>query len=382
MNRRVVAMIAAALIPLAVLGVVIARRDGGKHSAARLPITVSGRTAEAGAGGATDAALAPYGVIVYHPGSGLPALDGTARAYRVVTPDTAVAARRIASALGLHGVPTPDPNGGFSLEDGTAQLSVTARGWSFAREPNASVSSGVATACPQDAPKCVPDDGVPPIPTRPADLPPQGAAKAAALALLERAGVDTTGADVSVDDGITQWYVTVEPVVDGIATQGLGYSVVVGDKGAIDSANGILGTAAAADEYPLSGTSAAIDRLNAGEGSVGPQPLEAAGDVASDVVAPPDASSVEPAEPSAAPIPDVPPEAESPQSEPPVTDTIPPPSQQDITLTGAERILLYATSADGNEGWLVPAYRFTTADGAGPTVIAVDEGFLTPATGR
>jgi hypothetical protein len=48
---------------------------------------------------------------------------------------------------------------------------------------------------------------------------------------------------------------------------------------------------------------------------------------------------------------------------------------QDVTLTGAERILLFATGADGTT-WLVPAYRFTTADGTGPIVVAVDDRFL------
>jgi hypothetical protein len=48
---------------------------------------------------------------------------------------------------------------------------------------------------------------------------------------------------------------------------------------------------------------------------------------------------------------------------------------QDVTLTGVERILLFATGADGTN-WLVPAYRFTTADGTGPTVLAVADRFL------
>jgi len=46
-----------------------------------------------------------------------------------------------------------------------------------------------------------------------------------------------------------------------------------------------------------------------------------------------------------------------------------------VTLTGADRILLFTIGTDGSF-WLVPAYRFTTADGPGPIVLAVDDRFL------
>ena len=63
---------------------------------------------------------------------------------------------------------------------------------------------------------------------------------------------------------------------------------------------------------------------------------------------------------------------------PPVTDTTPPPPPQEITITGAERILIFASTYDGSESWLVPAYRFTTGDGVGPSVLAIDDSFLAP----
>lgn len=407
MNRRVVAVVVAVLVPLAVLGVVIVRRPGGAHQPARLPIVATGRSAAPGATGAADQALAPYGVIVYKADPNLPVLDGSARAYRVATNDTAGEARRIAGALELHGDPAPDGNGGFALTDGDAQLTVSPTSWGYNRTSSGSAvaSSGVAVACPADATECPPDSIAPPptAPPRPADLPSQDDAKSTALALLDRVGVDTKHAAVNVDDGITQWSIGVEPVVDGVATEGFSSSVVVGEKGVIEFAGGMLGAVVPADEYPLIGTKAAIERLNAGEGYIGPQPLWAEGQPAAGVAsdanragpasgapgsappasgaepggAPGSIASGEPTEPPAAPIPE--PSSAPDGSEPPVTDTLPPPPEQDVTLTGAERILLFATSADGNEGWLVPAYRFSTADGSGPSVIAIDDRFLTPA---
>ena len=60
-------------------------------------------------------------------------------------------------------------------------------------------------------------------------------------------------------------------------------------------------------------------------------------------------------------------------------DTIAPPPPQEITITGAEQVLLFAQSYTGDEGWLVPAYRFTTSDGVGPTVLAIDDMLPPPA---
>ena len=403
MKRRVAVLVAAVLVPLAVLAVVlvVARRDGGTHTPARLPIVAAKRSSP-GASGTADAALAPYGGIVYQAGPDVPALDGSAHAYRVRVGDAADAARRLATALGLHADPTANGDGGYVVTDGDAQLFVTAPSWSYSRTSSGGgvSSSGVAVACPLDAPDCPPNVTAPPPATapRPADLPSQDDAKATALALLDRVGVATRGAAVTVDDGGTQWYVSVDPVVDGIATEGFGSSVSVGPNGEIEYAAGVLGEVAVADDYPLVGTRTAIDRLNNGFGVVGPRPLGAedrgapavggtpspggpsdANEAGSASASPGSAAPgepTEPAEPPAAPIPEPSSASDTPST--PVTDSIPPPAPQTVTLTGAERILLFATSADGNESWLVPAYRFATADGPGPSVIAVDDRFLTP----
>ena len=378
MNRRIAAMVVAVLVPVAVVAVVVSRHDGSKHRPARLPIA----TARASAGGAADAALAPYGDLVYEADPALPALGGTAKAYRVVGADPAASVARVAAALDLHGNPQRQHDT-YVVNDGDAQLTVTATDWSYTRQ-----TSG-AIAVPDESVACAPDADCPTAsiasppapPERPTDLPSQDDAKASALALLTRAGLDTRGVTVSIDDGITQWFVRVDPVVDGLATEGFGATVIVGEKGAIDSASGTLGSVTATDAYPLIGVTAAIDRLKAGDEGQGVKPLAAAADaIASGEPAPnapaplPGApGSVEPAPPAS----DAPPPATGSD-----TDTLPPPVPQKVVLTAVTQILLFTTSVDGTETWLVPAYRFTTADGAGPTVIAVDDGFLTPATGR
>ena len=395
MRSRVLAIIVAVVVPLAALGVVIAQRGDSSHSPARLPILAagdgSGENAALGVARA-DAALYPYGVIVYKAGANLPALDGSGRAYKVTGID-ADAARRLADAFGFNDI-TPDADSTFTKGD--AQLTLSPSGfWGYTRQSSGGdvSSSGVAVACAPDT-----DCPAPPttIPQHPADLPSQDEATAIAIALVQRAGIDTENATISVDDFVTQWSVRIEPVVDGLPTEGMTTSVTIGEGGVVEYANGIFGHPQAADEYPLIGTSAAIDRLNKGEGFAGPRPLMGAAEDATAAasgepgpitgsepgsVGSGEPGSVAPGEPVPPPscettIPsDVP---CAPEPVPPVTGTIPPPPPQEITITGAEQILLYASSYTGEESWLVPGYRFTTDQGVGPSVLAIDDSFLTP----
>ena len=353
MEHRRFALIVAAVVALLVVGALVIARDDKAHAPSRLPIALSPTPS----GGRADTALAPYGGLVYHLDAGVPALDGSARAYRLTADDPAAVTGQLERALGLH----DDP-----------RLTVSDHDWSYTRDPNGSVSSPSAT---QTTPALV--------------LPTEDEAKGAALDLLQRAGLDMTGASVTTDLGDNQWFVRVDPVVDGVATEGMGATVVIGEKGVIEAASGTLGTVVAGDEYPLTGTKVAVERLNAGEGQVGPQPLDAQATPATEPATAPAASDEPPAtdaavnEGEASAIP--PDSGVPPNSEPPATDTIPPPAPQNVTLTGAERILLFVTGADGTT-WLVPAYRFTTADGTGPTVIAVADSALSggdlPPTGR
>src|SRR5436190_13046217 len=91
MKSRLAVILVAVVVPIVALGVVISQRDSSR-SPARLPIALGD---SAGAAGAADAALArpslyPYGGIVYKAGPDVPALEGSARAYKV-TPDPELA---------------------------------------------------------------------------------------------------------------------------------------------------------------------------------------------------------------------------------------------------------------------------------------------------
>lgn len=120
-------------------------------------------------------------------------------------------------------------------------------------------------------PECAPDGGCvapPPIePQPPADLPSEDEARQIALDLLGATGMDLAGAKVTVDGPYDAWYVTVEPLVDGLPVAGWMSSVSVGSKGAVVSASGTLAAPESVGEYPLLDTRAAIDRLNEQQGS-------------------------------------------------------------------------------------------------------------------
>jgi hypothetical protein len=196
---------------------------------------------------------------------------------------------------------------------------------------------------------------------------------------------------VHVDDAFTEWSVRVDPTVDGLSTSGLTSYVAVGSKGAIDYANGYIAVPEAADEYPLTGTAAAIERMNRGEGfggGVRPLGLEATGGaqiVEADPGAPAPASdlpqSVDPAQPTETIVPGEgvapgEPAPGKPGPLPPETVEPDPIEPQTVTLTSARQVLVFAPSIDGKEGWLVPAYEFTAGEGEGPVVMAVEGEFL------
>jgi hypothetical protein len=354
MRSRVLAIVIAVVVPLAALGVVISRGGSSTHKPARLPILAAGATRGNAAMGLAqaDAMLYPYGGIVYKAGPDLPTLNGSARAYKILA-DTDVG--RLKDALGIR-VGKPDANGTFA--DGDRQLNIAANGsWGYSAQSSGVVSSGTAVACPANADCPAP---VTTVPQHPADLPSQDEAGRIALQLLEQVGIDTRNVKVTVDDYLNVWSVRVDPVVDGVPTEGFATTTAVGPHGVIEYANGTLGRPVAADEYPLIGTSGAIERLNNGEGFIGPRPMMAEPAIASDAGS--GAMS-----------------GGAPDRMPPVTDTIPtPPPPQEITLVGAEHILMFAPSYDGRESWLVPGYRFTTSEGVGPSVLAIDDSFLAP----
>src|SRR6476661_2997031 len=93
MNKRRVAVVVAALVPVVLVAIaVVVTRGGGSHRPARLPVAAgdrssasanAGATADAAVSGAPEPALYPYGGIVYEAADGLPALEGSAHAYRL-----------------------------------------------------------------------------------------------------------------------------------------------------------------------------------------------------------------------------------------------------------------------------------------------------------
>jgi hypothetical protein len=122
-----------------------------------------------------------------------------------------------------------------------------------------------AIACPSPEPV--------PAPERPADLPTREQAEATARALLVKAGVDLDGARVRVEDGFSQWQVTVDPQVGGLPTIGYTSGVSVGPKGAVEGANGWLAQPVRGDEYPLVTAASGLERLKQSPYGIGPQPL-------------------------------------------------------------------------------------------------------------
>ena len=150
MRSRVLAVIVAVVVPLVALGVVIGQRGDATHKPARLPILAGGgQSAPLGAARA-DAALYPYGAIVYKAGPNVPALNGSARAYKISALD-ADGVRRLADAFGFNGI-APDANTTFT--NGDEQLTVSPSGyWGYTRQSSGGgvSSSGVAVACAPDA---------------------------------------------------------------------------------------------------------------------------------------------------------------------------------------------------------------------------------------
>lgn len=277
--------------------------------------------------------------------------------------------------------------------------------------PNAGCTT---PTCPPDAVCAQPVEPPPFQPTPPVDLPSKDAAQKRALELLAKTGLDVADVKVTVDGPYDSWFVTVEPTIDGMVVSGWVSSVAIGSKGVVTSASGTLGSAAKLDRYPLVDTRAAIDRLNkqGGHRGGGPVPMGAPDGVARDAVgvaseppataasgcvAQPDGSEVcqttgtgvvppacgTPA-PQLAPVPA--PDGSITTLAPAVRcpEPVPyePPVPIEVVLTGAEQILAVEYAIDGsNEAYLVPAYRFSSAEGNNnPEVVAVVDDSLAPTT--
>ena len=301
-----------AVVAVAVGAVAVSSAGDDDPPRPGLPVALGASVAARDASGAADAMLA---WITYVPGDDLPALGGEAPAYRLSSSVSEDQVRDLADALGLEGEITRDGSE-WRVSDAGGTLAVADGGtatWWYSSPPSGAVtgsgsSSGsagcaagaecttvTATApCPADGdcaiapttsttiacgpgadcvdPDCaVSSDGstsCPDVeqPYPPADLPSGDEARDIALDLLAATGVDLTGAEVVVDGPYDAWYVTVEPLIDGVPS-GLVAAVTVGSGGTVRDATGSLAVAELLGDYPLLDTRATIDRANSHAGS-------------------------------------------------------------------------------------------------------------------
>lgn len=425
----------AVLAVIAVVTGAVVLTSNGSGTPPRLPLALG-----AGGEGRADAAstsgamlMAP---ITYVAGKGLPALGGNAPAYRLEGAVDAARVRALARTLGLRSEPVEadrlwrvtsgdailevSPSGGAWWYSSTGGVVSSGGGSSSSGSagsgcapgpdgecvdpepstvestPGDSVTSEPAPAdCPPGAacttPACPPDStcAQPVEPTPPVDLPSKDGAEKLAVALLAKTGLDVADAEVIVDGPYDAWYVTVHPRIDGKPASGWQSSVAIGSKGVITSASGTLGTPVRLGSYPLIDTRAAIDRLNEQQMGDwgGPVPMGAADGVARDLPAVASESPAQPLceieipQPAPAPQPDGSVSALAP--DPGCLEPVPyePPTPIEVVLTGAEQILAVHYAIDGsNDAYLVPAYRFSSADGHNPEVVAVADDSLAPTT--
>ena len=379
--------------------------------------------AGSGSGGATPAAaesdrmMMPYGTFVFVVDGTLPALDGTAPAWRFPAGADLDEARvaAIAAALGVEGeVRTlgADMGGGWMVgpEDySAATLTVSADGmlnWWFspapqemrgvecgqvvgpidAIEPDAPATDETTPAA-DDVPVDTVEPGMPceePLP--PTGVPDAATAEQSAKDLFASLGYDP--AAYEYETYADEWgaSVTAWLMLDGVRAP-ITLSVGFGAEGAVTWASGSLASPEPVGEYPLVGTTAGIDRLNDQSGQWmwfgygGPAVMARDTGVAVETADAPTgadgSTGAAPAtEPAAMPI--APPDETAPSCDPAadcVVDEMPPPEEITVTITGATMGLTQIWDADGTV-WLLPMYVFTTADGGEWSVIAVDDSFI------
>lgn len=254
MGKRLVG--AAAALGLAVGMVVTAVLAGtgvaGDDGPEPLPIlaAVDGTATREAAGASSMMA----GGVEYRFDGELPELDGEASAWRVESPeDVEGRIAALAEQVGVEGEVVAE-DGVWRVVDGSRQLEVYDQPglpWNV-YDTAGDGSGGVAIGCVPEV--CEEQLRA----QRPADLPTREEAEAQARALL---GPALDGAAVRVDDGLTSWYVSFDPVVGGLPTVGMAWGVAIGGGGEVQSASGWLGTATEGDRYPLLGAGEALRRL-------------------------------------------------------------------------------------------------------------------------
>ena len=202
-----------------------------------------------------------FGTIEYRLGATLPPLSATALAYDVTPgPAAQLDRHRVAVALGIDDSDrhlfVGSGAGSWSFDANCAAppgIDVTATsepggGVGFACASAASSAPAAASACASNT-VCTPDN--PPEPVRPTDLPSMQAATEIARSLFHSLGVDIPVDGFHVTDGVTRWFVSADPEVEGMATTGRTFSATIGPQSSILAASGFLGTPVELGNYPL-----------------------------------------------------------------------------------------------------------------------------------
>jgi hypothetical protein len=354
----------------------------------------SASTAEArdsAAAGGADLMLYPERQIEYRLADGAEAPATSAPAYRVeaddVSEDDVV---RMAKAFDLDG-DVENEDRSSVVRSGSSEFRIETgpvTSWSYARDPNGTVSSGVAVACAPDT-DCPAPEPPPPIP----GLPSASEAEARARQLLDEMGLDVDGLRFEVFDSDAGSPRTVNwtHVVDDMDVTGFGGSITFGEQGRVEYASGQLGTFEKVGDYPLVSMQDAVERLRTGFGG-GPRALatdtpgvaeaQASGGASGSggQSSPGSAGSGEPGEVPPSPpdssgsgSPDDPPPVDPPVDQPP---DLPPP--QIIEITGADVVLLIAYgNCPDDPVYAVPAFAFEPEEAG--TVMAVEDESLTGA---
>jgi len=279
---------------------------------------------------------------------------GKQHAWRYAAPtDPGRELSRIAVALGVTGDVKEDPsNKGYwssEMMPGSPAFSSwgdrNGRWWSYAGSavsPTGGGSSASSEPCPPDTEDCEtrPVDTVPPA----ENLPTKDAARKSALALLEKLGVDTSAAALSVDVQADDWSVRVSAVAlhEGEMSWVRSWYVGYGSNAQVTDASGSMVTLEQADSYPVIDPVAAVKRLNDGLGVTGVTGWGAASrDIAVDSVTP---------------------GAE-------------PPAPVEVTLVSARISLVDWSLADGTQ-MLLPSWALADADGNEVKVVALADRYI------
>lgn len=331
--------------------------------------------------------MAPYGQTVYIYDGDLPALEGTARAWRFPVGAQPGSERIAAMArvLGIEGevraLPV-DQGGGWMVgppDFSGANLSVSADGmlsWWFSPSPDVwGISAGCASAEPMPVDPTVEGSTTTegdvqceePLP--PANVPDEVAARQMAEELFTDLGYDVTTLDFDIYADEWGANVTAYVLLDGERSP-MSISVGFGGEGVVTWASGFLAEPEVVGEYPLVGAPAGLLRLQDESGRwmwYGVTTLDAAAsDMPVEAVATDTVSGA-----------DVP--AETMPTDTMPVETLPvetvPIEVFEIHLVGVHLGLTMVWDVDGTV-WLLPAYVFTTSDGGEFAVVGIEDGFI------